>query len=101
MIDYKNLTDDELLEIIDSQDDSYEEMRSAAQTDSEFRGRLINLKVKNKSEANDILETLEPRTEWVIDSLNKLLNTLPLNSPSRDKVIAKIDYYTEKFKNNG
>lgn len=95
MIDYKNLTDKELLDMIDSEDYPkiavIKEMQVLAETDSEFADRLLDLKIKN-------LSTIKG-TQWVIGDLNKLLNSLPVNSPNRDKLIAKIDYYTEKFKN--
>lgn len=109
MIDYKNMSDQELLELIDSEDypksPVIKEMQVLAQTDSEFADRLLDLKIKNKSALT--FTTMkgqnhspdQPGTQWVIDDLNKLLNSLPLNAPNRDKVIAKIEYYTEKFKN--
>ena len=94
MIDYKNLTDQELLDMIDSEDypkiGVIKEMQVLAKTDSEFVDRLLDLKIKSMSTIKG--------TQWVIDDLNKLLNSLPVNSPNRDEVIAKIDYYTEKFK---
>ena len=94
MIDYKNLTDQELLDMIDSEDypkiGVIKEMQVLAETDSEFVDRLLDLKIKSMSTIKG--------TQWVIDDLNKLLNSLPVNSPNRDEVIAKIDYYTEKFK---
>ena len=94
MIDYKNLTDKELLDMIDSEDYPkiavIKEMQVLAETDSEFADRLLDLKIKSMSTIKG--------TQWVIDDLNKLLNSLPVNSPNRNKVIAKIDYYTEKFK---
>jgi hypothetical protein len=94
MNDYKNLTDKELLDMIDSEDfPKIKEMQVLAKTDSEFADRLLDLKIK-------ILSTIKD-TQSIIDDLNKLLNSLPVNSPNRDKVIAKIEYYTEKFKNNG
>jgi len=107
MIDYKNMSDQELFDMIDSEDYQspvIKEMQVLAQTDSEFADRLLDLKIKNKSTLTFITMKGEnhspdgPVTQWVIDDLNKLLNSLPLNAPNRDKVIAKIDYYTEKFK---
>lgn len=108
MIDYKNMSDQELLDMIDSEDypksPVIKEMQVLAQTDSEFADRLLDLKIKNKStirtkSQNTGNAVTGPGTQWVIDDLNKLLNSLPLNAPNRDKVIAKIEYYTEKFKN--
>lgn len=103
MIDFKSLTDEELLDMIDSEDypksTVIKEMQVLAQTDSEFADRLLDLKIKNKSTIRTKSQNTGPGTQWVIDDLNKLLNSLPLNAPNRDKVIAKIEYYTEKFKN--
>lgn len=105
MIDYKNMSDQELLDMIDSEDypksTVIKEMQVLAQTDSEFADRLLDLKIKNKSTIRTKSQNTHtgPGTQWVIDDLNKLLNSLPLNAPNRDKVIAKIEYYTEKFKN--
>jgi len=105
MIDYKNMSDQELLDVIDSEDcpksPVIKEMQVLAQTDSEFADRLLDLKIKNKSTIRTKSQNTHtgPGTQWVIDDLNKLLNSLPLNAPNRDKVIAKIEYYTEKFKN--
>ncbi len=84
MIDYKNLTDDELLNLIDypvNNSKELSDMKKLAMEDTEFANRLLNIS-----------------TQWVIDDLNKLLNTLPLNSPIRQKVQEKIAYYTQKFK---
>jgi len=108
MIDYKNLTDEEILSIIEENELNskvFSEMKKITKEDSDFANRLLDLKIKNKSTLYTIdgeqHSLSEPGTQWVIDDLNKLLKTLPLNSPNRDKVIAKIDYYTEKFKSNG
>ncbi len=96
MIDFKNMSDQELLDLIDSEDylksPVIKEMQVLAKTDLEFADRLLDLKIKNKSTLTfttmkgESHSPDQPVTQWVIDDLNKLLNSLPLNAPNRDTV---------------
>lgn len=66
MTDYKNLTNEELLEIIDSGDadrKEFQEIKLLTQTDPEFRSRIVDLKVQNKKDQKGnesaLIEVLE------------------------------------------
>jgi hypothetical protein len=86
-MNYKNLTDEEILEILDRQDNSYMELKSAAQTDSDLRNRLFNLKSKHLEEKNNTLSVL-------IEQLEKALN----NDEVPDEIKSKIELKLIKYK---
>ena len=89
MKDYKNLTDQELLDIIDTEDvTNLEDLKELAKTDSDFQQRLRDLKKKNKdlsiSSGNEIISLLEqailtasdeakPQLQQSLDNLKKIV----------------------------
>ena len=96
MKDYKNLTDQELLDIIDTKDvTNLEDLKELAKTDSDFQQRLRDLKKKNKdlsiSSGNEIISLLEqviltasdeskPQLQQSLDNLKKIVES-HLNLP--------------------
>lgn len=91
MIDYKNLTNEELLEIIDSGDTGkqFKEIKLLCQADSEFRSRIVDLKVQNKQDQKEnessLIEVLEkcileapeevkPKIQELLDSYKKIFD---------------------------
>jgi hypothetical protein len=86
-MNYKNLTDEEILEILDRQDNSYMELKSVAQTDSDLRNRLSNLKSKQLEKKNNTLSVL-------IEHLEKALN----NDEVPDEIKAKIELKLIRYK---
>jgi hypothetical protein len=96
MKDYKNLTDQELLDIIDTKDvTNLEDLKELAKTDSDFQQRLRDLKKKNKdlsiSSGNEIISLLEqailtasdeakPQLQQSLDNLKKIVEA-HLNLP--------------------
>jgi len=86
MKDYTKLTDSELLEIIDSSDvesEDYRSIKELSATDSIFRSRVIELKVKNK----DFQKQLDQS-----DMISLLEESI---SNSTDEEVKK--YFTEKL----
>ena len=89
MKDYKNLTDQELLDIIDTEDvTNLEDLKELSKTDSDFQQRLRDLKKKNKdlsiSSGNEIISLLEqailtasdeakPQLQQSLDNLKKIV----------------------------
>ena len=89
MKDYKNLTDQELLDIIDTKDvTNLEDLKELAKTDSDFQQRLRDLKKKNKdlsiSSGNEIISLLQqailtasdeakPQLQQSLDNLKKIV----------------------------
>ena len=89
MKDYKNLTDQELLDIIDTEDvTNLKDLKELAKTDSDFQQRLRDLKKKNKdlsiSSGNEIISLLEqviltasdeskPQLQQSLDNLKKIV----------------------------
>ena len=99
MKDYKNLTDQELLDIIDSINDEnitdFKGLKELAKTDSDFQQRLRDLKKENKdlsiSSGNEVISLLEqviltasdeakPQLQQSLDNLKKIVEA-HLNLP--------------------
>ena len=96
MKDYKNLTDQELLDIIDTEDvTNLKDLKELAKTDSDLQQRLRDLKKKNKdlsiSSGNEIISLLEqviltasdeakPQLQQSLDNLKKIVEA-HLNLP--------------------
>ena len=96
MKDYKNLTDQELLDIIDTEDvTNLKDLKELAKTDSDLQQRLRDLKKKNKdlsiSSGNEIISLLEqviltasdeakPQLQRSLDNLKKIVEA-HLNLP--------------------
>ena len=100
MKDYKNLTDQELLYIIDTEDvtlfqSNLKDLKELAKTDSDFQQRLRDLKKKNKdlviSSGNEVISLLEqviltasdeakPQLQQSLDNLKKIVEA-HLNLP--------------------
>lgn len=92
MIDYKNLTDSVLLAIIDDyepNDKEFKEFKELAKNDSEFRARIVDLKVQNKQDQKEnessLIEVLEkaileapeevkPKIQERLDSIKKIFD---------------------------
>ena len=96
MKDYKNLTDQELLDIIDTEDvTNLKDLKELAKTDSDLQQRLRDLKKKNKdlviSSGNEVISLLEqviltasdeakPQLQQSLDNLKKIVEA-HLNLP--------------------
>ena len=90
MKNYKNLSDQELFDIIDSSDiTDLKELKKLSKTDSNFRERLSELRKKNKDlgteNQNEIISLLEqsiltatyeakPKLEQSLANLKKIFN---------------------------
>lgn len=92
MTDYKNLTNEELLEIIDSGDadrKEFQQIKQLTQTDPEFRSRIVELKVQNKKDQKGsesaLIEVLEkalseasedvkPKIQERLDAIKKIFD---------------------------
>lgn len=85
-MNYKNLTDEEILEILDRQDNSYMELKSAAQTDSDLRNRLSNLKSKQEEVKNNTFTIL-------IEQLEKALNSDEVPDEIKSEIELKLIRY--------
>ena len=92
MTDYKNLTNEELLEIIDSGDadrKEFQQIKLLTKTDPEFRSRIVELKVQNKKDQKGnesaLIEVLEkalseasesakPKIQERLDAIKKIFD---------------------------
>jgi DNA-directed RNA polymerase subunit F len=87
MRDYKNLTNSELLSIIDSAEvdnKEFKEISNLAKTDMEFRARILEIKFGNKQDLKNLTEVLEnaideaskdakPDIQEIIDRIKKII----------------------------
>jgi len=87
MRDYKNLTNSELLSIIDSAEvdnKEFKEISNLAKTDMEFRARILEIKFGNKQDLKNLTEVLEnaideaskdskPYIQEILDRIKKII----------------------------
>jgi hypothetical protein len=87
MRDYKNLTNSELLSIIDSAEVNHKEFKeisNLAKTDMEFRARILEIQFGNKQDSYNLIEVLEnvideasedvkPDIQEILDSFKKII----------------------------
>ena len=74
MRDYKNLTNSELLSIIDSAEVNHKEFKeisNLAKTDMEFRARILEIKFGNKQDQKEIEYTLLEVLENVVNEASE------------------------------
>jgi hypothetical protein len=90
MRDYKNLTNSELLSIIDSAEvdnKEFKEISNLAKTDMEFRARISEIKFGNKQDLKNLTEVLEnaideaskdakPDIQEILDRFKKTIGSL-------------------------
>ena len=92
MTDYKNLTNEELLEIIDSGDadrKEFQQIKLLTKTDPEFRSRIVELKVQNKKDQkgsesalievlqkalSEASEDVKPKIQERLDAIKKIFD---------------------------
>jgi hypothetical protein len=71
-MDYKNLSDEKLIEIIDTlNNDQLKELSELVKIDTEFAERLKNLRSINKGELNEVPDLVDDFIDLLIESKNK------------------------------